>query len=115
MKVVLRRHPDGKLFVRKVTNVFDVIGEEVVGFYPDEDLLPMTTDVDTLDAIHRRLAKIGGAEHPITGRVSNAILGVIARQPAEECPDCGKLMEGKCTDWLCRIKAALKMGSGPRK
>ena len=65
MKLVLRDFRTGKLFVRKVETAMDVIGEEVVGLYPDEDLLLMTTDYDMVNAINRRLAKIGHPEHPI--------------------------------------------------
>lgn len=65
MKLVLREYGTGRLYVRKVNSALDVLGEDVVGFYPDEDLLAMTMDADLLKAIHRRLAKIGGPDHPI--------------------------------------------------
>lgn len=66
MKAVLRDFKTGKLFVRKVNNALDVIGEDVVGLYPDEDLLLMTNDVDMVNAIYRRLGKIGAPDHPVT-------------------------------------------------
>lgn len=111
MKVVLREHGTDRLFVRKVTNVMDVIGENVVGYYPDEDLFHLTTDVELLEAIHRRMAKIGGAEHPINGRVSNKVFGVLGDPPPPPpapatrvvCEACGELKNGRHTNWLCRL------------
>lgn len=83
MKLVLREFKTGKLFVRKVETAMDVMGEEVVGFYPDDDLIPLTMDKDLLDAIHRRLAKIGGAEHPI---IAPRIKGEFLSIPGERKP-----------------------------
>lgn len=111
MKVVIRRHPSGELFVRKVNNVFDIVGEDVVGLYPDTDTILASTDVEMLQAVFRRLEKLGGKEHPMPTRYELELQPKprkrynhsAASKEQEYCIACGPLKDGKHRGLLCRL------------